>query len=641
MNEFRITRGHSCTGKDCVRPPPRSPRSGDGRSRAGRSAAAPARPNPDAGGGLVIVSGDGRRYVEDNKLWTTLGNELQTNDVASVGSPASTASSGRDNASSSETALFFGRQRLDNLALLHPSAVQAFNLWQAFLSNVHPLTKLLHAPSVQETILRAVSEPSSMARSTEALMFAIYLLAVVSMPDDDCRRVLGDTKEKLLDKYCRATEEALNRVDFLRSTDLEVFQAFVLYLLALRHLCDHSILWLLTGLATRIGQRMGLHRESSLKGLSPFEAEMRRRVWWQVVILDGRAAQLAGASMRPDGDLLRDIKQPININDSDLVPSMGTLPPPSTSVTDMVFCSVRYEIGTWMIQNDSLLGPTPPGESSKTKFMKSIDELECQLEEKYLRGIDTNVPLNLLTTYLAQSAVSQLRLSVYDPIHQPERDADLGRDQLHIIFENSLKVIQFDILANSTPSLRRYIWHVSNFFPFETFVLLVSTLPGRAAGPIVDVAWDVINQVYELHPCFITDTSDPLYSALGDLTLKSWSRWCAVARAAALDQPHEPPCIAKLLAERGAPQPAFACAPSLAQVENPPAPPPSTTGDVEVAAAVPQNQGDYPLPLVDDMDATVDWAFWQQLLESSGPAGWDQQDLSTVASWMANFGYPG
>jgi hypothetical protein len=86
MNEFRITRGHSCvpcqhrkirctgqapcaycikTGKDCVRPPPRSPRSGDGRSRAGRSAAAPARPNPDAGGGLVIVSGDGRRYVEE------------------------------------------------------------------------------------------------------------------------------------------------------------------------------------------------------------------------------------------------------------------------------------------------------------------------------------------------------------------------------------------------------------------------------------------------------------------------------------------------------------------------------------------------------------------------------------------------
>lgn len=71
-----------------------------------------------------------------------------------------------------------------------------------------------------------------MARSTEALMFAIYLVSVISMSDADCQRVLGDPKEKLLIKYCHATEEALNRVDFLRSTDLDVFQAFTLYLVS-------------------------------------------------------------------------------------------------------------------------------------------------------------------------------------------------------------------------------------------------------------------------------------------------------------------------------------------------------------------------------------------------------------------------
>jgi hypothetical protein len=391
-----------------------------------------------------------------------------------------------------------------------------------------------------------------------------------------------------------------------------------------------------------MGQRMGLHRESSLKGLPPFEAEMRRRVWWQAVILDGRAAQLTGVSMGQDSGLLGDTKQPLNINDSDLAPSMGTLPPPSTTVTDMVFCSVRYEIGIWMIQNRSLLGMTPPSEL-KDKLMKSIDELEQTLQEKYLRGMDTNVPLHLLTTYLAHSAVSQLRLSVYDPIHRLERDSALSQDQLDVLFENSLRVIQFDILANSTPSLQRYNWHVANFFPFETFVLLISTLPGRATGPTAQVAWDVINQVYEHHPCFITDASDPLYSALGDLTLKSWSRWAAAARPAGTEQPVEPPCVGKLLAERSVPPPSIPAASiSIAQVNHAVAAPPPAlhkSGTTEVNAGISQGQVDYALPLADNMDATMDWAFWQELLDGAARMGREQEDPFPLASWMGNTGY--
>lgn len=385
---------------------------------------------------------------------------------------------------------------------------------------------------------------------------------------------------------------------------------------------------------------MGLHRESSLNGLPPFEAEMRRRVWWQAVILDTRAAQLTGVSLRQDVELLGDTKQPVNVNDSDLTPSMGMLPPASATVTDMVFCSVRYEIGIWMVRNRSLLGMAPPSEL-KAKLIKSIDDLEQALQDRYLREIDTNVPLNLLTTYLAQSAISQLRLSVYDPIHRRERGSDLDQDQLDVLFDNSLKVIQLDILANSTPSLERYNWHVANFFPFEAFVLLISTLPGRATRQMVDVAWDVINQVYEHHPCFVTDASDPLYSALADLTLRSWVRWSAAARTAgAIDQqqPAEPPCIAKLVAERRVSQPTPFPAPNnIPQVDTSlaaPLPPP-------FSSPLPLVQADTALPVLDNMHATMDWGFWQELLDSSAGIEGEQQDPFSFASWMVNSGYSG
>ncbi|KAF4449181.1 fungal specific transcription factor domain-containing protein [Fusarium austroafricanum] len=447
--------------------------------------------------------------------------------------------------------LIFGRQRSDSSSLMYPSAVHSFQLWQVFLSNVHPLTKLLHGPTTQKDIIQIISEPPSTPGPTEALIFAIYLVAVISMTDKECLNMFGEPRKVLLARYCEATEVALSRVDFLRSTDLRVLQAFTLHLLSLRHLCDHDILWLLTGLATRMGQRMGLHRESSLRGLQPFEAEIRRRVWWQIVILDGRASQLTGASMNPDVQLYGDTRQPLNLSDADLVPSASTLPLSSPVATDMVFCKVRIEIGVWMIQQKCLLSSESEASTAgKARFFKTIDELESRIEEKYLSKMDKDLPLNLLTEYLARSAICQLRLSMYHPIHRPERTSDLNAEQFDMLLENSLQVIRYDILSHSTPSMQCYLWHISNFFPYETFVLLISTLSGRTASPIVDTAWDVINQAFEHHPSFISDISDSLYWAIGNITMKAWGQRVARAKVRGEPIPAELPCIANLVRKR-------------------------------------------------------------------------------------------
>ncbi|WDK10488.1 fungal specific transcription factor domain-containing protein [Colletotrichum graminicola] len=373
---------------------------------------------------------------------------------------------------SSNINFIFGRLRVDLLSTLHPSAVQSFQLWQVFTSNVHPLTKVLHGPSVREELLRSLAEPSPIDSPTEALIISIYLIAAVSLTDDECHNLLGETRKKHLARYCHATEAALSRANFLRSTDLKVLQAFTLYLLSLHHLCDQDILWLLTGLATRMGQRMGLHRESSLRDLPPFEAELRRRVWWQIVILDGRAAQLKGATLGPENRLYGDASPPVGINDGDLVPPMSSLPRSSSYVpTEVVFCAAT----------------TP---ENKIKLLRSIDELEGHLEERYLRHINADIPLNLLTTHLARSAVCQLRLSVYHPIRNPEEAASgLSLEQLDLLLENSLEVARYYIVARANGSLQRYAWHVSSSFPFESFVVLVGTLSQRPASPLADAAW--------------------------------------------------------------------------------------------------------------------------------------------------------
>lgn len=87
---------------------------------------------------------------------------------------------------------------------------------------------------MQEEVLRMLSNPTATDRSTEPLIFSIYLIAVVSLTDEECRNLLDEPREKHLARYRYATEVALSRVDFLRSTSLKVLQAFTIYLVGLR-----------------------------------------------------------------------------------------------------------------------------------------------------------------------------------------------------------------------------------------------------------------------------------------------------------------------------------------------------------------------------------------------------------------------
>ena len=127
--------------------------------------------------------------------------------------------------------LIFGRQKV-SLSTLHPNLPQIFRLWQTFLDNVNPLVKLLHAPSTQQLILDAVADLSSAPKSTEALIFAVYLAAVTSMHDQECQRFMGDSRTALLAKFSNATQQALVNAEFLKSTSLVVLQAFTLYLVS-------------------------------------------------------------------------------------------------------------------------------------------------------------------------------------------------------------------------------------------------------------------------------------------------------------------------------------------------------------------------------------------------------------------------
>lgn len=103
-----------------------------------------------------------------------------------------------------------------------------------------------------------------------------------------------------------------------------------------------TALWAMFGLATRLAQRMGYHRDPrhlSTDLISPFEAEMRRRIWFYVESFDVLLSFQLGMPAITHEDQC-DTDPLTNLADEDFDESCSILPPPrpTTDPTPILFC---------------------------------------------------------------------------------------------------------------------------------------------------------------------------------------------------------------------------------------------------------------------------------------------------------------
>ena len=482
--------------------------------------------------GNFVVDAGKQSFIE-SPLWNILSDELQGPvDMRRLSQPHCKESHQFSNGAASEGFFNAGDFLLSNAAThsaaelkaMHPRPLIIFRLWQVFLDNINPLTKLLHAPTVQQHLLDASANLDKISREWEALMFAIYLSAIQSMPPHECQNVMGEAKGVLVRRYHAAVRSALLRADFTSSLDLLLVQAFALYLLSVRQYHEPNSLWILTGTAVRLGQRIGLHRDGSLVGLSPFETEIRRRMWWRLLALDGQTAELCGAGLSiafPQYDC----KRPLNVNDSDLSPNMSALPPEHDGPTEMIFCGFRYEIGLFLRNAKTTCNWMESGLSDRAmeEKKKKLDELRALIERKYLRFCDPSVPLHLFARLMGEATIMALRLVAPYPRRYPQGLVEMSAKERDEVFWISMDVLGLYNLSQRTESIRRFLWNVNVQFQWHAFIILAHELPLRPEDQHTHDAWSKIEELFENNPDVIANANSPLHKAVSRLILKAWS----------------------------------------------------------------------------------------------------------------------
>ena len=443
----------------------------------------------------------------------------------------------------------------------HPPPEAVRQLWQAFVENVDPLIKIVHVPSLHVAIEKAVADTKHIPKGFEALMFSIYSMAVLSLADPECMAIFGQAKSVLLPYYITATKAALSRADFMGTTSTMVLQALHLHMLSISSTHEPRAVWCLSGTALRIAEGIGMHLDGTLLGLSPFETEMHRRIWWQIRTYDFRAAELAGQSKFRDFVVdARTPKHPANVNDYNLYPSMPQAPIEATRPTEMMWIMFRSDMANFAATHNMtmqkegkpwIISEEDASMDNLTVKDDIIKGMEDMFETKYFRFCDPTKPLHMLTLVAGRMALNLIRFNC----HHPRRWATLKEvpvSEEELIWQTVVQIVeQYDIMQ-STPQLQRFGWTIPYYIQWPAVIHILDSLRATPLHQDATKAWRLIDRLYEHNMDMMLSIKRPIMMAVGNLCLKAYNARTNVWMAQGKDISSPPEYITKLREQREA-----------------------------------------------------------------------------------------
>ncbi|KAL4874349.1 hypothetical protein BJY04DRAFT_225106 [Aspergillus karnatakaensis] len=442
----------------------------------------------------------GRLLVDDmqscylnSRPWATLGEEIEgirelLNDYAA---DTDDEDSAPPEGFGTNAAIWGFRALAHSLRVYHPPAPQAAALYEVFKTNVSPMVRMFHTPTLDRIFWDAAAAMGDVDKNVEALLFAIYYSAVMSLRPEQCLSLLGVSRAWALETYRFSVEQAMARADLLNTHNLVLVQAAVLFLNALHNEDDSRTVWSLTALLYHIAQAMGLHRDGEAFGLRPLETEMRRRAWWSICLMDIRSAHYLGREPIVHEHIF-DTKTPLNILDTDLTAEMTQAPSERQEPTDMIFFFLHCDLVrlAWKIENNSkVTGRRAEGNSkrlSPTDKLSMMEEFQDNLQDRYIKPCDKNIPILRLCSMIAQMIILRLRIIASSPRIHNDRSA---RDR---VFQDSVEVTKIFASTFNDPELNKWTWYGETQIQWHCVAFVLAEFCWRLPSEECDSAWESV-----------------------------------------------------------------------------------------------------------------------------------------------------
>lgn len=311
----------------------------------------------------------------------------------------------------------------------------------------------------------------------------------------------GTEKSVLIQKYRFAVEQALAKAEYLTKPDFTVVQAFMLFLVLVRRHDDTRFAWTLTGLLIRLSQALGLHRDGThFANLTPFQIEMRRRLFWAVCVLDLRSAEGQGTDLTIVSGTF-DTQLPLNINDSDISEDSPSLPAPREGTTDMAFSLIRYEICSLSRRLHTVssgMTPACPGDGAKSLAEREalLNDVYKRVEQRLLK--DSSNSMFWVASNVTRIIVAKMTLVIYQPVLFPGPGNDTISDDVRARLLNAaLDVFEYSHVLNTDPRCKQWRWLFQTWSHWHALAYTLIEVSHRAWGPKAERLWAALNLTFQ------------------------------------------------------------------------------------------------------------------------------------------------
>jgi hypothetical protein len=209
-----------------------------------------------------------------------------------------------------------------------PSKAQCDILVSNFVESIHAVIPLMHLPTFRQQYIsfwswlekcdHDVTPVGIMSEipSWVSLFFAILFASSVSCSSSQFTSTFGKIQRSVVSaKLHKSTMDALAFVSFPRSPTVYSLMAYLtLHNLLIREE-EPSTPCSFIGVALRIAQAMGFHRDGSNFDLDPIQAEVQRRIWWHIIHMDVLSSIPSGLPPLMLNDSLHDTRMISELKD--------------------------------------------------------------------------------------------------------------------------------------------------------------------------------------------------------------------------------------------------------------------------------------------------------------------------------------
>jgi hypothetical protein len=260
----------------------------------------------------------------------------------------------------------------------------------------------------------------------------------------------------------------------------------------------------MVAVAVRLAHMLNLHRDGQGLQYTPFEAEIRRRLWWQIVLLDMRVSEDWGSDfIISEGSY--STCAPTNINDSDMEENATSTYLDRKGVTQMTFGLIFLEARKLV-----KLFQVPLDEQQTRHLQERLEiVLRCQkeLNENFFPHYNSDVPISWATHTIGRLIIYKAWLMVHYPMSPQDwtaMDTTVRREDLIM---TSIMILELSYKLESNEDVKQWWWLFQTYVQWHALAVTLVELCVQKPSPLMNKAWEIIDTVFDLWSQRVVDSS--------------------------------------------------------------------------------------------------------------------------------------